>query len=292
MPVAQWTSPGAPALAGRTMVVTGASSGLGRETAAALARGGARVVLAVRDTAKGARAAAQMDGETEVRPLDLADLASVRRFAEAWTEPLDVLVNNAGVMAVPRGRTADGFETQIGVNHLGHFALTLLLLPHIRDRVVTVTSELSRRGRIDLEDLNAERHRYRPWRAYRQSKLANQLFTFELQRRLVLRGSAVRALSAHPGVAATPLRHTGGRLRDLALLPLFLLAQDAARGALPTLFAATEELAGGSLVGPDDRMGTRYSPRATRLRPAAADPDVARRLWELSAELTGVGPEI
>lgn len=244
-------------------------------------------MLAVRDTAKGARVAASIDGDTDVRALDLGELASVRAFAENWSGPLDVLVNNAGIMAVPEGRTADGFETQIGTNHLGHFALTLRPPPHIQDRVVTVSSELSTRGQIDLEDLSWEHRPYKPWPAYRQSKLANLLFTYELQRRLAAGGSSVRAYSAHPGVAGTGLQQTGHRLQDLVMGSLVrFFAQDAAHGALPTLFAATQDLPGGSYVGPDGRLGTRKSPRVVAPPPAATDPEMARRLWEVSERLT------
>lgn len=183
-------------LAGRTIVVTGANSGIGLAAARTFAQRGARVVLAVRDTAKGERAAESVEGGCEVRRLDLADLASVRAFAEAWSGELAVLVNNAGVMAVPEGRTADGFELQIGTNHLGHFALTNLLLPHVTERVVTIASVAHRTGRIDLDDLNWERRRYERWRAYGQSKLANLLFTTGLQRRLNEIGSPSRALDA------------------------------------------------------------------------------------------------
>jgi NAD(P)-dependent dehydrogenase (short-subunit alcohol dehydrogenase family) len=180
----KWTAQDLPRLDGRTFVVTGANSGIGFAAARELGRAGARVVLAVRDVAKGEAAAAAIDGETEVRELDLADLASVRAFADAWEGDLDVLVNNAGVMAVPEQRTKDGFEMQLGTNHLGHFALTNLLLPHVTDRVVVVASGAHRMGSIHLDDLNWERHGYSRWRAYGQSKLANLLFMSELQRRL------------------------------------------------------------------------------------------------------------
>ncbi|HEY4624738.1 MAG TPA: oxidoreductase, partial [Blastococcus sp.] len=214
----RWTSADIPRQDGRTVVVTGATSGLGRATAQALASAGASVVLAVRDLDRGRAAAAGMPGQVDVRPLDLADLASVRAFADAWTGPLDVLVNNAGIMMVPAGRTADGFELQFGTNHLGHFALTNLLLPHVTDRVVTVASGAHRAGVIDLDDLNWQRRRYSPERAYGQSKLANLLFTLELQRRLTEAGSAVRALAAHPGWAATNLQsHTGNRVKNAAM---------------------------------------------------------------------------
>lgn len=283
-----------PDLSGRTVVVTGASSGLGAVTARELARAGARVVLAVRDPARG-RAAAEgfgegMAGETEVRPLDLGDLSSVRAFAEGWSGPLDVLVNNAGIMAVPHGRTADGFELHLGTNHLGHFALTTLLLPHLTGRVVTVSSGLSRIGRIDLDDLNWEHRRYRPLRAYGQSKLANLLFSTELQRRLTAAGSPVLAVSAHPGVAVTSLdRHMGGLQAAVSRFGYRFIAQKRPEyGALPTLHAATRAgLPGDSYLGPDGRDGTRQ-PKLEKRTALDSDSGLARRLWTRSEELTGV----
>ena len=205
MPNARWTAADLPDMTGRTVVVTGASSGIGAATARALAAAGATVVLAVRDVGKGERVAATITGHTEVRELDLASLASVRAFAAVWTGDLDILVNNAGIMMVPEGRTTDGFERQIGTNHLGPFALTNLLLPRITDRIVTVSSNAHERGRIDLDDLNWERRPYRAGQAYSDSKLANLLFTFELQRRLAGAGSSVRALAVHPGMVRTNL---------------------------------------------------------------------------------------
>jgi NAD(P)-dependent dehydrogenase (short-subunit alcohol dehydrogenase family) len=274
----------------RTVVVTGANSGLGRATAAALAQAGAHVVLAVRDTERGQRAAAGMAGSTEVRSLDLADLASVRAFAQAWEGSLDVLVNNAGVMAVPRGRTVDGFETQLGTNHLGHFALTNLLLRHVADRVVTVSSAAHRHGRIDLDDLNWEHRRYRRWAAYGQSKLANLLFTLDLDRRLVGAGSPVRALAAHPGYAATNLQLRTGSILQTSLMAVTnrLFAQSDAMGALPTLYAATQDLPGGSYVGPDGTGERRGHPTLVGRTAAASDAELAKRLWDQSADLTGV----
>src|SRR4051812_12282107 len=206
MTTSKWTAKDLPSQAGRTFVITGANSGIGLAAARELGRAGARVVLAVRDEARGRAAAESIPGKTEVRRLDLADLASVHAFAEAWDGDLDVLVNNAGVMAVPERRTKDGFELQIGTNHLGHFALTNLLLPRVRDRIVTVASGAHRMGSIRLDDLNWERGSYNRWRAYGQSKLANLLFVSELQRRLEEAGSDVRALAAHPGWAATNLQ--------------------------------------------------------------------------------------
>jgi NAD(P)-dependent dehydrogenase (short-subunit alcohol dehydrogenase family) len=274
---------------GRTFVVTGANSGIGLWAARDLARAGAHVVLAVRDAARGEQAAATIDGETEVRQLDLADLDSVRAFAEQWDGELDVLVNNAGVMATPQSRTKDGFELQIGTNHLGHFALTNLLLPHVTDRVVTVSSGAHRGGSIRFDDLNWERRRYQRWLAYGQSKLANLLFTLELQRRLAESGSDVRAVAAHPGWAATNLQsHTGSAIQNgLMAIGNRLWAQSDEMGALPTLYAATQDIPGGSYVGPDGLAEQRGHPRLVGRSKAASDGESARRLWELSEELTG-----
>jgi NAD(P)-dependent dehydrogenase (short-subunit alcohol dehydrogenase family) len=286
----RWTADDLPDLSGRTIVVTGANSGIGRVAARDLAAAGARIVLAVRDVARGRKAAATFAGSTEVRELDLADLASVRAFAAAWRGDLDVLIDNAGVMAVPEGRTKDGFELQIGTNHLGHFALTNLLLPHVTDRVVTVASSAHRMGRIDLEDLNWDHRGYERWGAYGQSKLANLLFTLELQRRLAAAGSPVRALAAHPGLAATNLQgHTESPLQD-ALLKLAnrVIAQSDETGALPTLYAATQDLPGGSYVGPGGIGEARGHPTLVGRSAAASDGATAQGLWELSEELTGV----
>ncbi len=273
------------------MVVTGANSGIGREAAAALARAGAQITLAVRDEAKGQAAAAAMSGTVEVRRLDLADLASVRAFADGWEGHLDVLVDNAGVMATPEQRTVDGFELQIGTNHLGHFALTNLLLSRLTNRVVVVSSSAHRMGHVDLDDLNWERRRYRPWPAYSQSKLANLLFVRELQRRLEAAGSPLRAVAAHPGYAATDLqRKTGSRFASAGMVLLNrLVAQSAAAGALPTLYAAVEDIPGRSYVGPGGWMEQRGSPKLVAPSAAAAADDTALRLWELSERLTGVG---
>jgi NAD(P)-dependent dehydrogenase (short-subunit alcohol dehydrogenase family) len=289
MPAARWTASHLPDMAGRTVVVTGANSGLGAVTARELARAGARVVLAVRDTVRGAAAAATMPGDTEVRRLDLADLASVRAFAAEWNGPLDILVNNAGVMALPERRTADGFEMQLGTNHLGPFALTNLLLARITDRVVTVASFAHRYGTMSFDDLNAER-RYGRWSAYCQSKLANLLFTLELQRRLEAAGSHSRAHAAHPGYAATNLqghsRHVVDRLT--MLVTTRLVAQNESMGALPILYAATQDLPGASYTGPGGFGEMRGHPAAARRSAAARDEVAAELLWDLSEELTGV----
>ncbi len=286
----RWTSEDLPDLTGRTAIVTGANSGIGRVAARELARAGAHVVLAVRDAAKGERAAAEMPGSTEVRRLDLADLGSVRSFAEGWDGELDVLVNNAGVMALPEQRTRDGFEMQIGTNHLGHFALTNLLLPQVTGRVVTVASGAHRTGKIDLDDLNWERRDYQRWRAYGQSKLANLLFTLELQRRLTEAGSTVLAVAAHPGWAATQLQHrTENRLQDVLMrIGNRVIATSDEQGALPTLYAATQDVPPAGYVGPDGLQEARGYPTLVGRSAAASDGTTARELWELSERLTGV----
>jgi NAD(P)-dependent dehydrogenase (short-subunit alcohol dehydrogenase family) len=279
-----------PDMSSQVAVLTGANSGIGCAAASALAAAGARVVLAVRDTDKGHAAAASMAGETEVRRLDLASLDSVREFAGAWDGGIDLLINNAGVMAPPLGRTAEGFELQFGTNHLGHFALTSLLIEYVTGRVVSVSSTGHRFGAIDFDDPNWERKPYRAWRAYGQSKLANLLFTAELQRRLTAAGSTVLATAAHPGYAATNLQfHSGRRSLDLlSALGNRLIAQDEAAGALPTLYAALAEIPGNSFAGPGGFMEQRGAPKLVGRTGAARDPDVARRLWDMSEDLTGV----
>jgi NAD(P)-dependent dehydrogenase (short-subunit alcohol dehydrogenase family) len=285
-----FTTADLPDMTGRSVIVTGANSGIGRAAAHALAGAGARVVLAVRNLDKGRSAAAMMPGQTEVRELDLASLASVRAFAAAWEGEIDLLINNAGVMVPPLTRTADGFELQFGTNHLGHFALTNLLLEHVTGRVVTVSSGMHRYGRIDFDDLNWERKRYNASRAYGQSKLANLLFTAELQRRLNAAGSGVLATAAHPGWAATNLQfHSQRRAMDLvSAIGNRLFAQDAHGGALPTLYAAVADVPGNSFAGPGGFMGQRGAPKLVGRSAAAQDMDVARRLWDVSEQLTGV----
>ncbi len=275
---------------GRTVVVTGANSGIGLVTARVFAERGARVVLAVRSEEKGRTAAAGMTGEVEVRRLDLADLASVRAFAQDLTEPVDLLINNAGVSLPPPTRTADDFDPQFGTNHLGHFALTNLLLPRIRQRVVTVASLAHLIGSIDFADLNGHRKRYRGLSAYGQSKLANLLFTSELQRRLEAVGSPVIATAAHPGLSATNLMRPadqglGFRLGQ-ALIGALTQSQD--DGALPTLYAAVAEIPGDSYAGPGRLMGMRGAPKLVGRTRRARDASVARRLWAASETLTGV----
>ncbi|MCU4186205.1 SDR family NAD(P)-dependent oxidoreductase [Acidiferrimicrobium sp. IK] len=290
MPQSRWTAADLPDLHGRSAIVTGANSGIGRAAAKALAGAGATVTLAVRDTGKGHAAAEAMTGDVVVRQLDLADLASVRSFAKDTPGPVDILVDNAGVMATPERRTADGFELQIGTNHLGHFALTNLLLPRITDRVVVVSSGLHRSGKIDLDDLNWERRSYKPWKAYSQSKLANLLFVLELQRRLNQAGSNVRAVAAHPGYAATNLQGgTSSPISNLlGVVGNLLIAQSDTMGALPTLYAATEDLPGGIYIGPSGFQHMRGYPGVDVPARQALDEETARLLWDLSERLTGV----
>ncbi|MDX6664582.1 MAG: hypothetical protein QOG68_788 [Solirubrobacteraceae bacterium] len=277
-------------LKGRTFVITGANSGIGLAAARTLGGRGARVVMAVRDTAKGEKAAATVPGEHEVRQLDLADLASIHAFADAWSGDIDVLVNNAGIMAVPEARTKDGFESQLGTNHLGHFALTNLLLPRITDRVVSVASGAHRLGRVDLDDLDFAKRGYDRWRVYGQSKLANLLFIAELQRRFDEAGSPLRAMAAHPGYAATNLQsHTGSTLQNLLMtVGNAVLAQSEERGSEPTVYAATEDIPGNSYVGPDGFLEQRGKPKLVGRSKAAQDADMARGLWAASERLTGV----
>jgi NAD(P)-dependent dehydrogenase (short-subunit alcohol dehydrogenase family) len=291
MSLSKWTAADLQDLAGKTIVVTGASSGIGLVTAAELARAGAHVVLAVRDRAKGEAAAAAMTGDVEVRLLDVSSLASIRIFASSWTGDLDVLINNAGIMQVPHSRTDDGFELQIGTNYLGPFALTKLLLPHITDRVVTMSSLLHTRGRLALEDLNSERRPYRSLGAYCDSKLADLSFALELQRRLAAAGSPVLSIAAHPGIVRTRLfGHISGLPGAIMSLGTRLTSQDAARGALPALFAATQPIAGGSYIGPDGFRGLRGYPTRAEPSYAAKDPIMASRLWDVSVALTGLAP--
>ena len=283
------TSVRLPDLSGRTVVVTGASSGIGMVTARELSGAGARVVLAVRDVGKGRGAARTMRGVTEVRELKLDSLASVRAFASTWTGRLDILINNAGIMMVPEGRTADGFERHIGTNHLGHFALTSLLLPHITDRVINVSSHLHAAGRLDLEDLSWQRRPYRASQAYSDSKLANMLFTLELQRRFSASGSDVRAMAVHPGMTRTNLfGHATGVQATLINTLASLALQSPDQGARSTLFAATGDVPGGSFIQPDGFAHMRGSPAIATPSRGAQDTEAARTLWDLSARLTTV----
>ncbi len=278
-----------PDLPGCRVIITGANSGIGLAAAQILGSAGAEVTLAVRNVEKGHAAAAQIPGETQVRQLDLASLASIREFAAGWRDEVNILINNAGVMIPPLTRTADGFELQFGTNHLGHFALTNLLLPYVTGRVVTVSSGMHRAGKIDFDDLNWEHRKYSRQAAYGQSKLANLLFSSELQRRLSAAGSPVIATAAHPGYAATNLQsHSESRFWDVfaGRLGNSLLAQDARAGALPTLYAAVADIPGDSFVGPDGFQEMRGAPKLVGRSKRAQDAEVARRLWEVSEQLT------
>ena len=238
----------------------------------------------MRNTGKGESAAREMTGDVKVRRLDLQDLASVRQFA-ARVDSVDILVNNAGIMAVPHAVTADGFESQIGTNHLGHFALTNLLLPKVTDRVVTVSSLMHYMGYISLRDLNWTSRPYSAWLAYGQSKLANLLFTSELQRRLQATGSQVRAVAAHPGYSHTNLQgHSGHKLGDALMSVGNRLATDADFGARQTLYAISQDVPGNSFIGPAFGMFGRSKPVGRS--PLAKRDATAGALWELSERLT------
>jgi len=283
----RWTAANVPDQHGRTVIVTGANSGLGAEATRVLAEAGAKVVMACRDPAKTQVVADAIDGNTEVRRLDLADLSSVRAFADGLDGDVDVLINNAGVMGVQKGTTADGFERHIGTNHLGPFALTSLLINRVRDRVVTVSSGLHMLGRIRDDDLNWERRRYQRWLAYAQSKLANLLFAYEFQRRLSAAGRRTISVAAHPGVAGTE-----GQRRDTSLQGKLLAggpAQSPEMGALPILYAATAPgVGGGACVGPDGFMQRNGYPTLVRSSRTSRNTTLAAQLWERSELLTGV----
>ncbi|MFC7324484.1 oxidoreductase [Halorubrum rutilum] len=318
-----WTADEMPRLDGKTVVVTGANSGLGYEGTRAFAERGATVVMACRSVERGERAADEIrresaadraDLDLDVRECDLASLDSVRAFAEGVEDgydAVDVLCNNAGVMAIPRSETEDGFETQFGVNHLGHFALTGRLFPLLDDadgvggdaRVVTQSSGAHEQGEVDFSDLNWERS-YGKWKAYGRSKLANLLFAYELQRRIddadagdgegATGDLAVRSVACHPGYAATNLQHrtaeeSGNPLMKVAMTAAnAVLGQDPATGALPMLYAATADVDGGAYVEPSGVMNMRGTPTVGRSNDASYDRADARRLWEYSEEATGV----
>ncbi|HEU4675363.1 MAG TPA: oxidoreductase [Motilibacteraceae bacterium] len=302
-----WSATDIPDQTGRTVVVTGANSGLGYHASAELARRGARVVMACRDAGRGAEALARLrtvapTAPVVVEPLDLASLASVRdfsdRLSEQFPDGIDVLLNNAGVMATPPRKTADGFELQLGTNHLGHFALTGLVLPLLLRRpgarVVTVSSQAHRMGRIDFSDLMSER-KYQKWRAYGQSKLANLLFAFELARRAEAAGLDLKSVAAHPGYANTNLQAVGPRMAGNSLMEKLtgvanvLFGQPAADGALPELYAATmPDVRTGEFFGPSGFAETRGTPKRVASSAAAQDLLVAERLWAESERLTGV----
>ncbi|SDC78209.1 oxidoreductase [Actinokineospora iranica] len=293
-----WTAADIPDQVGRTFIVTGGNSGPGFETSRELARRGAQVILTARDAEKGAAAVAaildeQPDAQVETRLVDLADLDSVEAFART-VEQVDVLINNAGVMMPPRAESAQGYESQFAVNHLAHFALTAMLLDVLKQgrdpRVVTVSSYLHKRGRIHFDDLHGE-HNYSRTGYYAQSKLANVVFGLELHRRLRANGFAVASVLAHPGYAATNLQTTGPTgVTKLALkVSNRILAQEAAMGALPQLYAATNpDVESGQFIGPDGRKEQKGYPKIVWPLEAARDRELAKRLWDISEELCGL----
>ena len=301
-----WSDKDIPDQRGKLALITGGNSGIGYEAALALAGKGAHVILAVRSIDKGQEAATAIKhvhsgALVEVMELDLSDLGSIRRFADIFHErfaALPLLIDNAGVMALPYRRTADGFEMQFGTNHLGHFALTGLLLPAIlstpQARVVVVSSGMHESGRIDFDNLDGARS-YQPWGAYSQSKLANLLFAYELQRRFQAAGADALAVGCHPGYAATNLQATGSRMAGSRVRELLfavanrLVAQSAAMGALPTLYAATSpDVHGGEYIGPKGLGGMRGAPGTASSSALSHDRAVAARLWQVSEQLTGV----
>ncbi|WP_199443369.1 oxidoreductase [Umezawaea beigongshangensis] len=304
----KWSDTDVPDQTGRTVLITGANSGLGLRSAEVLASRGARVLLACRSPERGRTALERVRalGDAELVRLDLADLASVRAAAadvrERTGDSLHVLMNNAGVMAAPRGATADGFERQFGTNHLGHAALTWLLMPALRatpgSRVVTLSSLAHRMGGLSLHDPNYERRRYAPWAAYGQAKFANLLFSAELDRRLRAAGDDVIAVAAHPGLSRTELGANAARswgnplLRRMTGLWDHIGTQRVEIGALPQLYAATAPgVDGGDYFGPDTLFEMRGHPKPAARSAAARDPETASKLWELTARLTGVTPD-
>ncbi len=300
--MSSWRTEDIPDQSGRTAVVTGANSGLGLATTRELARRGARVIMACRSTDKGESAASDIrraapEAKLDVRPLDLGSLESIQAFAndlDLEAGRLDLLINNAGIMMTPQQTTHDGFELQLGTNHLGHFALTGLLLDTVQSaeagRVVTLSSIEHKSGHIEFDDLQSE-DGYAPRKAYRQSKLANAIFGVELDRRLRAAGSSAVSVLAHPGYSDTNLQTTGptGPMKAILKVGNKLLAQDADMGALPTLYAATAPgVEGGDFYGPDGFKEMRGNPTHVDVIPEARDPGVASRLWDVSEELTGI----
>ena len=292
----KWTTEQIPDQSGKIVIVTGANSGIGYEATRALAIKGATVIMACRSLEKGQSAENQIraefpDAQVLLRPLDLADLSSVQQFANTFLsefDRLDVLINNAGVMAIPYHKTADGFEMQFGTNHLGHFKLNALLFDLLKktpnSRIVTVTSYAHFFGWINFNNLNSERF-YQKWLAYCQSKLANILFGYELQRRVALGGKNPLSIVVHPGWAATNLQHSTWFFS--LLNPL--LSQSQEMGALPSLYAATSpEVCGGEYIGPDGFLGQRGYPHKARSSRRSMDLDTAKKLWAISEEITGI----
>jgi NAD(P)-dependent dehydrogenase (short-subunit alcohol dehydrogenase family) len=301
--VANWSEADIPDQSGRTVLITGANSGLGLRSAKVLAGMGARVLMGCRSAERGRAAVAQVGRNAELVELDLADLASVRKAAaevrDRTGDKLDILMNNAGVMGTPFTRTADGFELQFGTNHLGHAALTWLLMPAVRDgRVVTLSSIAARGGGFSLADPNFEHRRYSMSAAYSQSKLANLIFMTELDRRARAAGLGLVSVAAHPGMTDTNLVANSMRLRGIPALTAILswgsrvVCQSVERGTLSQLYAATApDVRGGEYIGPQWTLELWGPPGRIQARTAALNPENGRRLWDLTAELTGVSPD-
>ena len=300
----RWKAADIPDQSGRTAIVTGGNSGLGYFTSLELARHGARVVVASRSDVRGKEAIARIiaevpNADVELRPLDLADLTSIRSFADGIQSSypsVDLLINNAGVMAIDKAKTADGFEMQMGTNHFGHFALTGLLLPLMITvdgaRVVTVSSNAHKPAKLDLDDLQHEK-RYRKWVVYGQTKLANLLFAYELQRRLTAADAPLISVAAHPGTAATNLVRVSAGDNPIKAAVMAggvrLFSQSGARGALPQLYAATApEVEGGEYFGPNGIAEQFGYPKRVNSTSASKDKETAKALWRMSEELTGV----
>lgn len=301
-----WTANDIPTLEGKIALVTGANSGLGYHASLELARKGAHVIMACRTAARAQMAFNQilieiLQASLEVMPLDLASLASIHAFVEAFRSKhsqLHIQINNAGVMGIPRRQTADGFEMQFGTNHLGHFALTGLLLNTVcstpGSRIVTVSSMMHQLGVIQFDDLMGE-HQYDNWRAYSQSKLANLLFAYELQRKLAAQPSTTRSIAAHPGYSATHLQLVSAEMQSSSLQKWLnqtantLFAQSAAQGALSELYAATApQVEGGTYIGPDGWGGSRGYPTVVKSNARSHDQVVAQKLWQISEQLSGI----
>ena len=296
----KWTIENISDQSGKTVIVTGANSGIGYEAARALAFKGATVIMACRSLEKGEKAADRIrqekpQGKVILKELDLADLSSVRKFADEFLaeyKQLDILINNAGVMAIPYRKTKDGFEMQFGTNHLGHFALTGLLIDILKNttksRVVTVSSFAHLMGRVNFDDLNSEKG-YQKWLAYGQSKLANLLFAYELQRRSSKNGNNPLSIAVHPGYAATNLQNSS----SLFSFTNSFMAQSQEMGALPTLYATTSPaIEGGEFIGPDGFLAQRGYPHKARSSARSHDQETAQRLWEVSEKLTRIQLDI
>ncbi len=279
-----WTKEQLPDQTGRTVLVTGAAGGLGQVVSRDLVGAGAHVVAGVRNVEAARDVFADLGGAVDVRRLDVASLTSVREFAGSWAGSLDVLINNAGVMDVPAARTSDGLDLQTATNFFGPFLLTNLLRPHVRDRIVHVTSQLHRQARLDLADLDWRTREYHPMHAYRESKLAVVLFSLELQRRLAAQGSPVRSIVAHPGITRTPL---AAHSRSNVINHVRPMTNSPAVGALSILFAATADLPGNAYVGPRGPGGFKGHPAIGKPGRNGADEQVARDLWDVADRLTG-----